>query len=204
MEALDPQGGAASRRRVRTSGRHLASRPGTARAPLDGEDDTAERGSGARSHRRRPKWRTWWASHQACGLPQPGNRHLSSRRTRARLSPAGTAGVRRPTSSGSEDPVVMMRKTLASHARRRAAFGVIGPVSSSSHRVPARPRSASRSTVTTTWGRSPATCGRSRRSNQDRQSSVSASARRCGALRSSSSPFRDQASCTVRSAVMTV
>ena len=60
--------------------------------------------------------------------------------------------------------MVRMRETPASHARRRAVSGVIGPVSSSSERLPSLPWRLCRSTVTTTWGRSPATCGLSERS----------------------------------------
>jgi hypothetical protein len=102
--------------------------------------------------------RTWCASLQPCGRPHPGNRHPSSRTTTARRSAGGTVGVLRPRSSGSERPIVITRLTSASHARRRAASAEIGPASASSARAVAeRHWSASRSTVTTTWGRSPAT-----------------------------------------------
>ena len=89
-------------------------------------------------------------------------------------------------------------------ASRRAVSGVMGPTSSSSERFPARPSSVSRSTVTRTWGRSPATSGRSERSSQLLQTATSASARRCDAVRSSSSPSAAHASCTQRMAVITV
>ena len=51
--------------------------------------------------------------------------------------------------------MVMIREIPASHASRRAVSGVIGPTSSSSERLPGLPWRVSRSTVTTTWGRSP-------------------------------------------------
>lgn len=81
---------------------------------------------------------------------------------------------------GSESALVSTRDTPASQARRRAVSGVIGPASSSSQRRPSRPLRLCRSTVTTTWGRSPATWGLSERSSQVRQSSIRASARRWG------------------------
>ena len=123
----------------------------------------------------------------------------------ARRSGAGTTLVRRPTSSGCELPEVITRLTEASHAHRRAASGVIGPMFSSSERRPVFPSRASRSTVTTTCGRSPATVGRSAESSQPRQRCPSASARRCaGVRRSARSLERISASCTARSAEINV
>ncbi len=97
--------------------------------------------------------------------------------------------VRRPTSSGSDAPLVMTRLTEASQARRRAASEEIGPTSSSSAPEPGvgrRPSRVCRSTVTVTWGRSPPTRGRSVLSSHCLQISPSASARRCGGVRTSS------------------
>ncbi len=146
----------------------------------------------------------WCASHQDRGLPHPGKEHPPSRSTRALRIPEGTTGVLRPTSSGSEVPMVMMRETPASHARRRAVSGVIGPTSWSSARLPGMPWRLCRSTVTTTWGRSPATWGLSERSRELLQSSTRASARRWGADLGSRDPSLAQGSWMAPSAVMRI
>ncbi len=73
--------------------------------------------------------------------------------------------------------------------------------------TPSTPASASAETVTVTCGSSPPTVGRSGRSSHWRQTSPSASARRCAGVRSSMSPFdraRVSASTIARSAVRTV
>jgi hypothetical protein len=65
---------------------------------------------------------------------------------------AGTTGVRRPTSSGSDLPMVMTRAIEASHAHRLAVSAVMAPPSPNSHRKPERPSSTSKSTMMVTWG----------------------------------------------------